>query len=139
MPTSFIAHFDAWKDGETILLVVDHEGVQWLISQFERLATEVPPAHFVLGDGNPVESDGHCLLHVKFNQRSTGSHVARISQGVWHWSVSRVAGDKFQALLLGMSVRKPGHQYLDSDSGPTVEVSCGEYEVDVVRRWVGSS
>jgi hypothetical protein len=142
MQTPFIAHFNGWKGGEVILLVVDHEGVPGLISQFERLAAEAPPesgpAQFVLGDGNPVESDGRCLLRVELNQHLNGSHVTRISQGVWHWSVSRVAADKFRALLSGLSVPEPGHQYLDNDSGPTVEVSRGEYGVDFVRRWAAS-
>jgi hypothetical protein len=29
MQTSFIAHFNGWKGGETILLVVDHQDVRF--------------------------------------------------------------------------------------------------------------
>jgi hypothetical protein len=136
----FIAHLEGWKGGEVFLLVVDQHGVQWLASQFERIAKasiESMLVQFVLGDGHPVESDGRCLVFVELNQNSNGSQIARISPGAWRWSVSRSAADKFRTLLSGMLDPHAGHQYLDpdNDEGPTVEVSRGEYEVDKVRGW----
>jgi hypothetical protein len=130
MQKPFIAHFDGWKGGEVILLVVDLEGVDWLMSKFEYLvaegADESNAMQLVLGDSNPVESDGRCLVRVELNQNSNGSRITRVSQHAWHWSVSRRAADKFRELLSGMSAAHACHQYLDSDEGPIVEVSVGE-------------
>ena len=118
--------------------MVDHHCVQWLTSQFERIAKasiESMLGQFVLGDGHPVESDGRCLLFVELNQNSNGSQITRISPSPWRWSVSRSAADKFGTLLSGLLVPHAGHQYLDNDEGSTVEVSRGEYEIDIVREW----
>ncbi len=136
--SAFIAHLEGWRGGEVFLLIVDHHDVQWSVSQFERIAKaslESMLVQFVLGDGHPVESDGRCLVFVELNQNSNGSQITRISPGAWRWSVSQSAADKFRTLLSGLLVPHAGHQYLDNDEGPTVEVSRGEYEIDIVRGW----
>jgi len=35
--TPFIAHFDLWKGGEVLLILVDDEITQWLMARFEQL------------------------------------------------------------------------------------------------------
>lgn len=40
----FIAHLDGWMGAEVILLMLGYEGVQWLISQFERSVTNLEDA-----------------------------------------------------------------------------------------------
>jgi hypothetical protein len=143
MLTPFIAYLDGWRSGEVLLLIVDNEGVEWLMSRFEHLGAdgldESNGAEFVLGDSNPVESDGRCLVRVELNHKSNDSRITRVSQSAWLWSVSRSAADIFRARLSGMSLEHACHQYLDSDEGPAVEVSIGEYEIDIVRRWAASS
>lgn len=140
----FIAHLKEWKGGEVLLLVTDQEGVRWLASQFERLASaslqSVPP-QFVLGDGNPVESDGRCLVLVELSAESNGSRIVRADPSGWRWSVSRPAANNFQNLLSGMLAEHGCHQYLDADNddAPKFEVSLGEYEIDLVREWAAQS
>ena len=141
METPFIAHFEGWKGGRVILILVDHEGLEWLISQFERIASiESGLQQLVLGDGHPVESDV-LLLTIDLGERN-GSQMARVSEHTWHWTVSLSAADSFRNLLSSMLRAKHAcHQYFDpdNDEAPIVEVSLGEYPIDMVRRWAAES
>ena len=72
MPPSFIAHFNKWKGDEVVLLVVDHQVVKWLISQFERLAAKVrlgPGRHNLFSGTKILSNQTDPLLRVELNQK----------------------------------------------------------------------
>jgi hypothetical protein len=157
--TPFIAHFDAWKGGEVLLILVDDEITQWLMARFEQLTDSAVGSRcpaFVVGNGNPVESDGRCVLIVQLSGRESCNELIRDSQNSWRWSVSRSAANNFRYLLCGMldfreslpvlmsahrsaaGLEGSCHQYLDPDNippAPTGVVSRGEYDSEQVRRW----
>jgi hypothetical protein len=163
LTTPFIAHFDGWKSGEVLLILVDNEITRWLMARFEQLAEVTAGSQcpaFVLGDGNPVESDGRCLLTVELSERESGNELVRNSHNSWRWSVSQSAASNFRYLVSGMLAHRESaiphvralrsasgsegscHQYLDPDNcppAPTVEISRGEYDSEQIRRWVRQS
>ena len=140
----FIAYLPSFNlGGDALLLLADYETIDWLMSQFQRLSntpvafTSCPS--FVIGDGDPVESDGRCLLVVKLDNQVGGSHLIRESETTFGWSVSRSSANRYRELLSGMLGPRPGHQYLDPDNSPpapVVIVSRGEYQPEVVRSWI---
>jgi hypothetical protein len=135
----FVAYVPSFNFGDDALLILaDSETIDWLMSQFGRLAN-IPVGSsspsFVIGDGNPVESDGRCLLVVELENQAEGSRLIRTSENTFSWSVSRSSANHCRELLSGMLVPHPGHQYLDPDNSPApvVIVSKGEYELDTFR------
>jgi hypothetical protein len=101
------------------------------------LGTSCP--RFFIGDGNPVESDGRCLLVVQPDNQEGAIRLFRPAPDEFRWTVSQRSAHHFQALLAGLlKSETPGHQYLDSDdlSSPVVIVSRDEYGTDKIRSWL---
>ena len=136
----FVAYVPSFHFGDDALLILaDYETIDWLMSQFGHLANTPLGAtcpSFVIGDGNPVESDGRCLLVVELENQTEGSRLVRKSENTFSWSVSRSSANHCRELLSGMLVAQPGHQYLEPDNCPpaaVVIVSKDEYEPDTFR------
>ena len=136
----FVAYVPSFDFGDDALLIlVDSETIDWLMSQFGRLSNTAVGAtcpSFVIGDGNPVESDGRCLLVVELKNQTNGSRLIRKSETTFSWTVSRSSANHCRELLSGMLVPHPGHQYLDLDNcppAPVVIASKDEYEPDTFR------
>jgi hypothetical protein len=130
----FVAYLPSFNGNDTLLILVDDETIDWLISQFDRLSSG---PSFVIGDGNPIESDGKCLIQVEQGGPAEGSELVRASEHCFKWSVSTSAAEHYRQVLSGMLETRPGHQYLDPDNcpaAPVVIVSRGEYDADWVRR-----
>jgi hypothetical protein len=138
--TPFVAYVPSFNLGDdALLLLVDSETIEWLMAQFGRLSnTPVGsgcPSSFI-GDGNPVESDGCCLLVIELEDQTESSRLIRKSENTFNWSVSRSSANHYRDLLSGLLVPLPGHQYLDPDNSPlapVVIVSRDEYEPDTFR------
>jgi hypothetical protein len=136
----FLAYLPSFKGADALLLLADYETIDWLMSQFQRLSNTPSGSScpsFVIGDGEPVESDGRCLLVVKLDNQADGSYLIRESETTFGWSVSRSSANHYRELLSGILVPRPGHQYLDPDNSPpapVVIVSRDEYEPDTFRR-----
>ena len=136
----FVAYVPSFNFGDDALLILaDSEAIDWLMSQFDRLSNAPDGSNrpsFIIGDGNPVESDGRCLLIVELENQTEGSRLIRKSEQTFSWSVSRSSANHCRELLSGMLAPHPCHQYLDPDncpSAPVVIVSKGEYEPDTFR------
>jgi len=137
----FVAYLPGFNFGaDALLILADSETIDWLMTQFGRLsgiATESSCPSFLVGDGNPIESDGHCLLIVEQGNQAEGSWLVRESDGVFRWSVSRSSADHYRELLSGISEPRPRHHYLDpnnSPPAPVVIVSRDEYDADFFRQ-----
>jgi hypothetical protein len=119
----FVAYVPSFNFGDDALLIlVDSETIDWLMSQFGRLSnTPVGSSRpsFVIGDGNPVESDGRCLLVVELENQTEGSRLIRTSENNFSWSVSRSSANHYRELLSAMWKPHPCHQYLDPDQLPS--------------------
>jgi len=140
----FVAYVPSFNFGDDALLILaDSVTIDWLMSQFGRLANTPPGSScpsFVIGDGSPIESDGRCLVIVELENQTEGSRVIRKSEQTFSWSVSRSSANHCRELLSGMLAPHPGHQYLDPDNcppAPVVIVSKGEYEPDTFRTGKG--
>jgi hypothetical protein len=136
----FVAFVPSFNFGDDALLILaDSETIDWLMSRFGRLSDTPVGAtcdSFMVGDGNPVESDGRCLLIVELENQADGSRLIRKSENTFSWRVSRSSASHYRELLSGMLVPQPGHQYLDPDNCPPAQVvivSKGEYEPDTFR------
>lgn len=132
---AYVASLDFGNDA--ILLLADHETVGWLMSQFGRLSkTPVGSSSpsIIIGDGDPVASEGRCILTIELNDElGCSSQLMRGSECVFAWSVSRSSAARYQGLLSGMLVPIPCHQYLEPDNcppAPVFIVSRGEYQLD---------
>lgn len=137
----FIGYLPSFHFGEAAILIsVDAESLKWLISRFQELASPAPRAgEFMLGDGNPIESDGRLLVTVRAGQCEEGARLVRVASDRFDWIISRESAQRFDKLLLGLFSRHTAaHQYLDSGdrASPTVIVSKGEYPIDKIRSWV---
>jgi hypothetical protein len=121
-----------------LLLVLDNEGIEWLIFCLQQLAELGGDGSFVLGDGHPVGSDNRCVVNARFSEESSGAHLVCTKHCEFDWTLSRQSTRRFGDLLRGLRDADHGHQYLDNDEGPTVIVSKGEYEVDTIRKWAAS-
>ena len=139
----FIACFPSFYLGEAALLLsVDNEAIEWLMSCFGQLSAAplgTSRPRFLIGDGNPVESDGRCLLVVQPDNQEGATRLFRTAPNEFCWSVSQRSAHHFQALLGGLlKSETPGHQYLDSDDplSPVVIVSRDEYGIDKIRSWL---
>ena len=140
--SKFMGYFPSFYFGEPALLVlIDSEAVSWLISHFEQLVSgsSQPGFAFVLGDGNPISSDGRCVVTVVPDDQRKGTRLTRTRSNDFCWTVSPSSAKHFVALL--SEFRKsdnPAHQYLDSDdrASPVVIVSRGEYPADKIRSWI---
>ena len=138
--SGFVAYLREFEHGDDALLILaNYETIDWLMSQFGRLSdTPIRAGYpsFVIGDGNPVESDGQCLITVDLGNQTEGGQLVRQSENTFNWSVSRRLAHHYRELLSGMFEPKPGHQYLDDESRPepVVIVSRDEYDADWVRR-----
>jgi len=134
----FIAYLPSFDFGnDALLILADYETIDWLMSQFGRLSntpvgSDCPS--FIIGDGNPVGSDGRCLLLVELENLADGSRLMRESEKTFRWRVSRSSANHYRELLSGMFAPHPGHQYLDNDTAPGIMVSRDEYDTDWVRR-----
>jgi hypothetical protein len=152
---SLIAHLSSFKGNDEVLLIVcDDQTIGWLIARFEEFVSapgDVKFPSFVIGDGNPVESDGRCLLDVHLDDRERGSQLTEAPEGIFRWNVSRSSAERFRSLLSGMvehheplrdirssfALEGSDHQYLDPDNcppAPAIIVSRGEYNPDAFRR-----
>lgn len=136
----FLAHLFSFKGhDEVLLLLADHPTITSLVSQLAVFAStriESKRPTFVIGDGNPVQSDGQCIIFVELNHQSSGSELVRQTRNTFRWSLSPGSADHYRDLLSGMlKSQVPCHQYLEPDNvqAPVVIVSLGEYEVDAFR------
>jgi hypothetical protein len=132
---AYVMSFDFGSDA--ILLLAAQETVGWLMSQFGRLSrTPVGSSShpIIIGDGDPVMSNGRCILSIELNDEpGSSSQLVRGSESVFAWSVSRSSANRYQHLLSGMLVPIPCHQYLEPDNcppAPVFIVSRGEYQLD---------
>ena len=138
----FVVHLPRFNFGEdALLLLADNSTIAWLISRFGELAdhpVETVGSAFVIGDGEPVRSDGQCLIFVELNYQAKGSELIRQSPTTFRWILSISSASHYRDLLSGMSEsRSPCHQYLDPDNAPpapVVVVSFDEYQADAFRR-----
>jgi hypothetical protein len=136
----FVVYLPSFNFGsDALLILADFETIDWLMSQFGELSNAPDGSSgrsFTIGDGNPFESDGRCLLVVKLDDQARGSQLIRESENTFGWTLSRAAANQYRELLSGMLVPNPGHQYLDPDNSPpapVVIVSQGEYEPETFR------
>jgi len=138
---AFIAYDKDYLDGEgAFLIVVDGDAIRWLSYNFEKLLAQDSLAAtpiFVIGNGDPIESDGRCLVSVMPDRERKGTRICQVSETQYNWTVSEGSVHRYVGLLQGLDggTGQAGHQYLDSDdpASPTVIVSRGEYDVDWVR------
>lgn len=136
----FVAYLPGFKGSDALLILADSETIDWMMAQFGRLSSApvgsvYPP--FPIGDGNPIESDGLCLLVVELENQAEGSRLIQDSDGTFRWSVSRLSAGHYRELLSGISEPHPAHQYLDSGNSPpapVVIVSRDEYDAETFRR-----
>jgi len=154
---SFVARLSGWEGQyEVILIVTDDETLKWLTARFGRFAAEPSPSTcppFLIGDGNPIDSDGRCRIEVVLEEEGTESRIEELSTGSWRWSVTRAAAGLFRdRIALIREFRGPSqenvrrakrglldscHDYLDPANhppAPTVIISRGEYTVESLRR-----
>jgi hypothetical protein len=139
--SNFIAYVRNFYYGEpAFLLSVDGNSIEWMMSRFEALASSNPDgASFVLGDGNPIASDGRCLFTVQKADQENCTRVAIAEPGKYCWIISAKSAERFRALLSGlMKSKSAAHQYLDSDDlgSPVVIASKGEYSRKTIRSWL---
>jgi hypothetical protein len=158
MPGSLVTYQSNFHgEDQVILLLIDYETLDWLISQFGQFAQTAPlvtPRSFIIGDGNPVESERDTLVSVRLVDWPLGNQLIQAEGHRFIWWVSRVAAGRFSSLLAGMlrheeaeppNLRALGsaapleggcHQYLDPDNAPPVPVvmvSLGEYHMELFR------
>jgi hypothetical protein len=137
----FVVHLTSFKGNDSVLLLLaDQSTIGWLHDRLTEFAT----AHakslslaFVIGDDNPVESDGKCVISVELNHQANGGQLVQESQTTFRWSLSSSLANRYRKRLSPMlESRSPCHQYLEfgTASEPVVVVSLDEYEVDTFRR-----
>jgi len=136
----FVAHLFSFKgNDEVLLLLADRPAISWLMSQLAEFACTRNDSRrpaFVIGDGNPVQSDGRCIISVELDHQANGGKLVQQTQNTFRWSLSPSSADHYRQLLSGMLKNEvPCHQYLDPDNlpAPVLIVSLGEYQVDVFR------
>jgi hypothetical protein len=138
----FVAHLPSFNSGDdAVLLLADHSTIAWLISRLRELAqtpVEAVGGAFVIGDGNPIQSDGQCIIFVELIHQAKGSELMQQSPITFRWTLSACSAGHYAELLSGMSNSGfPCHQYLDPDNvppAPVVIVSFDEYEAGTFRR-----
>jgi len=137
----FVVHLTSFNgNDEVLLLLADQPTIGWLVSrlaEFTDARGESRNLAFVIGDGNPVESDGKCVITVKLNHQANGGTLLRESQHTFLWSLSSSLANRYRKRLSPMlESRSPCHQYLEFGTAPepVVLVSLDEYEVDTFRR-----
>lgn len=138
-PISFLTYVPAFDFGsDAILLLADYYTIAWLIREFSDLLAS-PIAEgclFVIGNGQPVVSDGHCTIVVRLDRDAHASELVRKSPTEFEWSVSRSVAEHYRDLLSGLLTQTPGHQYLEprnSPPAPVLIVSRDEYSLDQFR------
>src|SRR5712692_10506106 len=91
MNTGFVAYLPNFYLGDSAVLVaVDDAAIGWLMAQFQLLASASPAVRsaFVVGDGQPISSDGRCLLKVTRDDTG-GTRLVRTKSSELCWEVSR--------------------------------------------------
>jgi hypothetical protein len=139
--TAFVAHVSSFSGVEDVFLVLANQAtISWLIDQLTRVACTTAQSSclgFVLGNGNPIESDGQCIVVADLHDDEDSPQLVQESQSTFRWRLSRKLADRYRGLLSGMlNSSTPCHQYLELDSGPSqaVIVSLGEYDAETFRR-----
>jgi hypothetical protein len=110
------------------------------LEEIQSASGELNAPGFTIGDGNPIGSDGRCIVDVKMRQVTRGNELLTISHGRFLWLMSRSSAIYFGHLLAGMlSFKKPCHQYLEPDNSPpapVIIVSKDQYTIEQVRNWI---
>jgi hypothetical protein len=141
---SFIAQLYNFEDSaQALLVLVNEDTLRWLMSRFEEIgsaSSELNPPAFTIGNGNPIGSDGLCLLEVKVSHVTRGNELLSVSRGRFLWCMSRSSAVQFRELLAGMlAFKQPCHQYLEPDNyppAPVIIVSKDQYTIEQVRNWI---
>lgn len=141
LTNSFVVHLTSFNgNDEALLLLADKSTIGWLVSQLGEFASaraESQNLAFVIGDGNPVESDGKCIISVELIHQANGGTLVQESQNTFRWSLSPTLADRYRRRLSPMlESQSPCHQYLEFGAAPEliVMVSLGEYDANAFRR-----
>ncbi len=139
--SGFVVHLTSFKgNDEVVLLLADQSTIGWLVARLAEFAAaraESRNLAFVIGDGNPVESDGKCVITVELMRRANGGNWVQESLNTFRWSLSPSLANRYRKRLLPMLKSQSScHQYLEFGTAPepVVMVSLGEYETDAFRR-----
>jgi hypothetical protein len=136
---SFLTYVQGFDFGsDAILLIADYYAVTWLMREFADLLTRpsTEGSSFIIGNAQPVTSDGHCEITICLNDDVQANELVRKSATEFEWSISRSAVEHYRNLLSGMLTPAPNHQYLEpgnSPPAPVLIVSRDEYSLDQFR------
>jgi hypothetical protein len=125
-----------FERGPTFMLACDADGLRWLRERFLSLLEEESERAFMIGDDNPITSDGRFTLTVAVSGGRDRDKIEHDDASKFTWHISRgeamVVAEKLYALLISNT---PGHQYFGNGSGPyqTLVVTIGEQPPDLVR------
>lgn len=139
MAENFIALVPKFKfeSRPTFLLSCDAHGLRWLRDCFLALDGSDNGFSFVIGDGEPIESDNKCKLTIEISSKIAVERIDQTGPDDFLWCMTtdsaRDAAIKLESLFAS---NIPGHQYFDLASGlyRTVVVTKNEESIDMIRK-----
>jgi hypothetical protein len=133
-PASLLVKTSALGGDPAFIIACDEGTLYWLSSSFLSLGET---QCFRIGDGQPVCSDGRCLIEVTADHTGSEPNILTKGEGHFSWSMSPKKAEQYAALVNGVT-NFPGacHQYLETEQShvPTVVVSKGEYDLGTIRK-----
>lgn len=139
MAENFIALVPKFKfeSRPTFLLSCDAYGLRWLRDRFLAVDGSDNGFFFVVGDGEPIESDNKCKLTIEISPKIAVERIDQTGPDDFLWCMTtESAGDAVAKLEALFTSNTPGHQYFDLASGVyrTIIVTKGEESIDVIRK-----
>jgi hypothetical protein len=138
MPANFIAVLPKYKleQGPTFLLACDATGIDWLRCRFAEFSVAPANSSFVVGNGNPIASDGRCELTITLAEAGSRQLISAQRNMTFIWRIPREDSEEVATKLsILRDTNVPCHQYFGDGGGPyqTIVVTKNEEPIDLIR------